>query len=444
MIHAAQELVEILQHAGYEAYFAGGCVRDMILGKKSVDIDIVTSATPEKIEKLMPKTYDVGKAFGVIVAHHKGMDFEIATFRGEGEYRDKRRPDKVFWTNAREDALRRDFTINGMFYDPVSKKIIDYVDGQSDIKNKIIRFIGNPNNRIKEDYLRILRAVRFKNTLGFNYEKRTLEAIKSNAHLIQEVSAERIAQELNKMLDSSHRADAILDLENTGLLKYILPEISRLKGLPEPKEFHHEGDTFTHTILAVKSLPAKSPLYLVWAVLLHDSGKYQAISFPKDKSDRIRFNKHVKYSAGIASVVSRRLKFPNYEREIIVWLAKNHMILADIPKMNTAKQRRLLMHPWFPSLLKLAKADAMGIRPVRLDLYNKDLELYKKAKDLYAQEKKKPKFKPFLTGRDIMIEFQLDSGPQIGKLLKIAEDAQLEGKVKTKKDALEFVKKLIK
>lgn len=441
MEQTATKIIEKLRKADYQAYFAGGCVRDILMGIEPKDYDIVTSAKPDEVEKILPKTISVGKEFGVIIAIEGKYQFEIATFRSEGKYSDLRRPDKVFWSDAEHDAKRRDFSINGMFYSPISKRIIDYVSGQEDLKNEIIRFIGNPDDRIKEDHLRILRAVRFKNTLGFKYDKRTYEAIKNNAYRIQSVSAERVRDELNKMFSSKNRDKALEDLEETGLLKYILPEISRLKGLPEPKEFHQEGDTFTHTCLAIGSLPKAAPLYLVWATLLHDSGKYMAITFPKDKNDRIRFNKHVKYSAGIASAICRRLKFPNYERKIIVWLVKNHMIMADIPKMGVAKQRKWLMNSWFPTLLELNKADSLGAKPVRLDLYKKDLALYNQAKKLFTEEQKKPKFKPLLTGRDLIYELKLKQGPKIGKLLKALEDAQLEGKIKTKEQALKFAKK---
>lgn len=437
------EIIKKLRSHGFEAYWAGGCVRDILLGVKPNDFDIVTSARPEQVEKILKKTIKVGKQFGVIIAKLGKFHFEIATFRGEKNYSDKRRPDKVFWSNAKEDAQRRDFTINGMFYDPIGRKVIDYVGGQEDLKDKIIKFIGNANDRIREDHLRIIRAVRFKNTLGFQYETRTYQAIKNNAYLIESVSKERIKDELDKMLIDKSRSYSLLDLQEVSILQFILPEISRLKGVPQPDQFHHEGDVFTHTIWALKSLPDNSSITLVWAVLLHDSGKPDTISFPKTKSDRIRFNKHVKYSAGIASKICRRLKFPNSERELIVWLVKNHMILGDIPKMGLAKQRRWLMDPRFQWLLKLHCADALGSDPKDLSLYKKNLQLYEKAKRLFDQEKKRPKFKPILTGYDIMTELKIDSGPKIGKLLKIVEDAQLEGKIKTRIEAIKLLNRTI-
>lgn len=444
MRKTAIEIIKIINKAGYQAYFAGGCVRDILLQIEPKDYDIVTSAKPEEIEKILPKTYTVGKQFGVIVAVMGKFKFEIATFRGEGKYLDRRRPSNVFWSSAEEDAKRRDFTINGMFYNPLKDEIIDYVNGRKDLNDKILRFIGNPNDRIKEDYLRILRAIRFKNTHGFEYEPRTWQAIKNNAYLVEKVSGERIREELNKMFLHSSRAEALLDLSESDLLKYILPEVEKMKGVPQPDQYHKEGDVFAHTYYSLKSLPKHCPLYLVWATLLHDSGKPATLTMPKNKNDRIRFNKHVKYSAGIASLIARRLKFPNYERRIIVWLVKNHMMVGDIPKMTIANQRRFLMHPWFPSLLALTKADSEGMQPVRLDLYKKDLKLYKEAQKLLKEEKKKPKHKLILSGNDIMSEFKLDSSPQIGKLMKLAEDAQLEGKITTKKEALKYLSPQIK
>lgn len=440
MKKTALQIVKKLKKHGYEAYWAGGCVRDLLLGVEPKDYDIVTSAKPDEIKKILKTTIEVGREFGVMVANYGKYHFEVATFRSEGKYKDARRPDKVFWSSAKEDAKRRDFTVNGMFYDPVLKKIIDYVDGQTDLKNRIIRFIGNTNDRIKEDHLRILRAVRFKNTLGFKYEKRALEAVKNNAYLIESVSKERIRDELNKMFYHKNRANALEDLSNTGLLKYILPEIEKLKGIPQPKIYHKEGDVFIHTIWTLRALADQTPLTLIWAALLHDSGKPATISFPHDKNDRIRFNKHVKYSAGIASKLCRRLKFPNIERDLIVWLVKSHMILGDIPKMGLAKQRRWLMDRRFPWLLKLAKADALGTKPANLVLYQKNLQLYEKVKKLHEIEKKQPKHLPLISGKDLIYHFKFNEGPEIGRLLKIIEDAQLEGKLKSKSEALKFVK----
>jgi len=437
------ELIKKLQNAGYEAYWAGGCVRDMLLKITPKDFDIVTSAKPEEVKKIIPKTSEVGKSFGVIVTRIENYNFEIATFRTDSEYKDARHPEKVFFTNAIDDAKRRDFTINGMFYDPITNKIIDYVGGREDISNKIVKFIGNPNDRIKEDNLRILRAIRFKNVLNFKYDKRTWDAIKSNAYRIESVSYERIMYELNRMFNSKNRAQSLVDLHESGLLKYILPEVEKMIGVPQPHEYHAEGDVFTHTVWALKTLPNNTPITLVWAVLLHDVGKPPSISYPKDKNDRIRFNNHVKYSAGLASKICRRLKMPNFERNLIVWLVKNHMIIGDIAKMSISKKRKFLMDHRFKWLLQLHKADALGSSPKDLSLYNQTLKMYNIAFREHEIELKKPKFKMLLSGDDIILNFKLDSGPKIGKLLKILEDAQLEGKVKTKEEAIKFLENKI-
>ena len=462
MINESISIIKKLQESGHQAYWVGGCVRDILLGKKPNDYDIVTSANPKEIEKIL-KNYNlisVGRQFGVIIAVIDKTHFEIATFRSEKEYSDARRPDKVFWASAEKDAERRDFTINGLFLDPLTKEridqwqlpgirqmkntkyglVIDYIGGIKDLDEKTIRFIGNANERINEDHLRILRAIRFKNTFGFKYNNQTFNAIKENAEKIKTISSERIKDELNKMLSHESRYNSLIDLEETWVMRYCLPEISKLKGVPQPDIYHKEGDVLKHTLLAVKSLPPKSALTLIWSVLLHDSGKPATISFPKSKNDRIRFNKHVKYSAGIASQVCRHLKFPNSERNLIVWLVKNHMILGDIPRMKLAKQRLWLMDSRFAWLLKLNKADAMGSKPLDLKLYEKNLALYNKAKELYEEEKKRPKFKPLISGNDLIREFKFEPGPKIGKMLELARDAQLEGKVKNKSDALELIK----
>lgn len=463
MLQISLSLIKTLQKAGFQAYWVGGCVRDILLDKEPKDFDIVTSAKPDEIEKILSNIniIPVGKQFGVLIAEINGHNFEIATFRSESKYTDARRPDKVFWASAEKDAERRDFTINGLFLDPLVKEkidkwnlanirqikttkyglVIDYIGGIKDIEDKVIRFIGDPIKRIEEDHLRILRAIRFKNNLKFDYHPQTLEVIKNNAEKVKTVSAERIRDELNKMLSNESRVQSLLDLDDSGILSQVLPEIDKLKGVPQPDIFHKEGDVFKHTILAIKSLPKNAPITLVWAVLLHDSGKPDTISFPKSKEDRIRFNKHVKFSAGIAAQVCRRLKFPNFERELIIWLVKSHMIMGDIPKMGIAKQRRWLMDPRFQWLLELNNADSLGSEPTNLELYKENLHLYEKVKKLYNEEKKREKFKLLISGNDIIRNFDVKPGPKIGNLLKIIEDAQLENKIKTTSEALALVKK---
>lgn len=292
----ATQVVKVLKESGFEAYFAGGCVRDILMLKDPRDIDIATSAKPEEVEEIFEKTYPVGKKYGTILVRSGNYQFEVTTFRKEGRYKDGRRPSVVTFTSAREDALRRDFTINGVFYNPLSNSFIDYVGGQEDIKKRVVKFIGNPEDRINEDRLRLIRAIRFKVTLGFQYSRETFEAVRAQADQIKNVSPERLRDELNKIIESENRHLGLVELSESKLLKHIIPELEEMKGIPQPEDYHHEGDCFTHTYLALKSLPKQSPVYLCWAVLLHDIAKPDTIG----KTDgRISFNDHASRSAKI-------------------------------------------------------------------------------------------------------------------------------------------------
>ncbi len=248
------EIIKILRGAGFTAYWAGGCVRDMLLGIMPKDFDIATSARPADLKKLLKRIHPIGEKYGVVIAEHGGHHFEIATFRSDSGYSDGRRPDAVLFTNAEQDARRRDFTINALFYDPLEDKIFDYVGGQEDLKNKLVRFIGDPAERIKEDHLRIIRAIRFKNTFGFQYHPETYNALKTHAALSGKVSSERLRDELNKMIIHESFPHAVNDMEDTGVLAEVLPEIQAMKGVAQPVEFHTEGDVYDHTLRALKAL----------------------------------------------------------------------------------------------------------------------------------------------------------------------------------------------
>lgn len=427
----ATNLVRKLQNAGFKAYFAGGAVRDMLLGREAKDIDIATSAKPQEIRGLFSKTIPIGEKFGVILASEKGHHFEIATFRSDSGYSDGRRPDYVTFSDAKEDVLRRDFTINGIFYDPVKNEFIDYIGGREDLDKRIIRFIGNADERIKEDYLRILRAVRFKNKLNFQYDTETFKALKRNKRSVKNISSERNRDELNKILDDKSRYASLRDLDEAGILDLLFPELSKCKGVRQPKDYHMEGDVFEHSLLAVKTLPPKAPLFVVWAVLLHDIGKPDTFFEGKD---RIHFNGHVFRSEELAKQILERLKFPNIERNIILWLVRNHMIVGDIPKMRKSKKRLFILDPKMKWLLRVHKADAMGSDPV-------DLSLYKKIKNLIEAERGKKIPRVILTGDDVIKVLGIKPGPQVGKYLQKIHHAQLEGKIRTKKEAIKFLKK---
>jgi poly(A) polymerase len=432
---AATEIVKKLTQAGFTAYFAGGAVRDMLLGINPTDIDIATDAKPEEVQKLFKKTVSVGKKFGVIKVFYKGHWFEVATFRVEGPYKDGRRPSFVKFTDAEQDARRRDFTINGLFYDPIGKKVIDYVDGQKDLKGRVLRFIGDPGDRIREDHLRLLRAIRFKNRFGLRMDKKTWEAIKNHAALIKKVSPERIRDELDKMLAHESRVQALGNLEASGLLKEILPEVTILKTVRQTPPYHKEGSVWTHTLMALEVLEPHDPLEAIWATLLHDTGKAQTKTLGKDKI--AHFFGHSKESANIAKRILRRLRCPTKFIDEVVWAIQHHLVLLhDLEKMREARWRRLFADPRFPTLFLLFKADALGKKPPADDRYEKVARMYETEKHHPIPEK------PILSGSEIMRVLKLKSGPKVGELKEKVQDAFLEGRVKTKQEALAYLRKL--
>ena len=439
----ACSIIQTIEEQGFVAYLVGGCVRDLLLHRKVNDFDIVTSAKPEEIEAIFPNTKPVGKQFGIILLVGKTGSFEIATFRGEADYQDARRPQQVFWASAKEDAQRRDFTINGLFFHPQNGKIVDYVGGKEDIKNKIIRFIGDPQKRVQEDHLRILRAIRLKNVLNFQYAPETKKAVKENAASIQTLSAERIRDELNKILSSPFRAEGIKDLSELGVLPYILPEVEKMKEADQPPTYHAEGNVFEHTLLCLKKLPPDVSVEVAWAVLLHDVGKpatRREIIHPK-KGPRTVFYGHVEESAKIAEQICRRLKFSKKDKDEVVFLVREHLKHKDIPTMKVARQRQWAQHPLMPKLLQVWKADGEGSWLGKKGKI--DLSLYQQAKELYEEEQKRPKPpKPLLNGNEIMEILNISPGPKVGEILQKLVDAQLEEEVKTKKDAEEFIKKM--
>lgn len=443
-------IIEKLQTAGFKAYWAGGCVRDMLLlGKlypvlagglprshralatEPKDFDIVTDATPEQVEKIFSKSVPIGKAFGVMLIIENGHHFQIATFRTEGAYKDGRRPEEVEFTHPEADAFRRDFTINGMFYDPVAQKLYDFVGGQADLKERLIRFIGDPEKRILEDHLRILRAVRFKNALDFQYHPDTYNAIIKHAAHAKKVSVERLRDELNIMIASPHASAAFRDLHETGILKAILPEVEAMKGVAQPSQYHLEGDVLEHAIEALDSLQKKVSAPVRWAVFLHDIGKTETFVL----KERIRFDHHAERSGEIVKKLMERFHFSREECEHVSWLVRHHMMVVDLIKMPLGRQRHWFLHPWFKDLLVVFKADVAGTKPHNFDLYKKVEKLYK---DTLKTFKKRPK--PLLTGDEIMVLLKITGSPRIGEILAQLHEAHLGGIVKTKKDAKAWVK----
>lgn len=424
------KIINQLKAAGHEAFWAGGCVRDMLMGIKPKDYDIVTSAKPDEIEDLLEKTIPIGKEFGVILALQDDHEFEVATFRSDSGYSDGRRPQAVYYSNARDDAKRRDFTINGLFYDPTTDQIFDYIEGQKDLDAKLIRFIGDPDTRIEEDHLRILRAVRFKNTLDFQYHPDTYTALKKHAQKITKISSERIRDELNKMIIDKQRKNAFNDLEDLGLLEILLPEIQAMKGVAQPADYHKEGDVYEHTMQAIDSMPEGEPLSLYWAVLLHDVGKPDTFEL----EERIRFDGHAEKSAEHAKSILKRLNMPKNFIKKVCWLVEHHMSIYNVLDMPKSARIKWFLKPYWLELLDLNKYDVLGTTP-------SNLETYDRIKNLYTEEVSElpDELPKLLSGKEIMQIKGLKPGPEVGLIVEELEDLQLEGEITTKEQALKWL-----
>ncbi|MEM1442571.1 MAG: CCA tRNA nucleotidyltransferase [Verrucomicrobiota bacterium] len=430
----AIQIVRRLHNAGFEALFAGGCVRDRALGKTPKDIDIATSAHPEQILEVFGKGEKVGAHFGVILLREQGHHFEIATFRRDGEYEDGRHPSSVVFTDAREDAMRRDFTVNGMFYDPIEDRLIDYVDGSSDLKAGVIRAIGDPFDRFREDHLRILRAIRLATSLEFKIEEETWNAVFGAAQSVASLPAERIREELDKIWLHRNRVVGFDLLVESGLMELLLPEIMELRGCEQPPQWHPEGDVFTHTRLMLSFLPDDASIPLVLSTLFHDIGKPATFTYD-EADDRIRFNGHDKLGAEMARSILNRLKYSNQVIEATTEAVSVHMKFKDVKKMRTATLKRFLARENFRDELELHRVDCLGSNG-RLDNYDFVRE---KAAEFAAKPLIPP---PFLTGKDL-IDRELKPGPDFKEILFEAQDLQLEGNLTTRDDALQWLEEKI-
>ncbi len=418
-----------LKEAGHTAYFAGGCVRDFLMGNAPVDIDIATTARPEEVERLFSKTIPVGRQFGVMVVMERGRQFEVATFRREGGYYDGRHPSEISFTVPEEDARRRDFTINGLFYDPFEKNIIDFVGGKEDLPRKLIRAIGDARERFEEDKLRLLRAIRFASSLGFEIEAKTWEAIREKAPKISEVSPERIREELVKILTRPHAARGFKLLSDSGLMKIILPEVEAMKGCEQPPEYHPEGDVFVHTALLLEKMGEPTPLLALSAVF-HDVGKPVTFSL---KDGRIKFYEHAPIGADMTRKIMKRLRFSNDEIEAVSECVANHMKFADVQKMRSGKLKQFVSRPTFPVELELHKIDCQSSHG-KLDNYQ---FLQKKIVE-YAAEDLKPK--PLINGTDL-IALGMKPGPEMKPFLEEIYTLQLEGQFKDREECLGWAQK---
>ena len=426
----ATKVISKLQQSGYLAYFAGGCVRDLLRDQVPTDYDIATNALPEQVTSLFRKTRSVGAHFGVIIVISGEFAFEVATFRNDGSYGDGRRPESVEFTSPEEDVLRRDFTINGIFYDPIEGSTIDYVNGQDDIESGTVRAIGDPESRFREDHLRLLRAVRFAARFDYQIEENTWAAICSHAEEIKNISEERIRDELSKILTDPNRVRGFDLLVDSGLMEAMIPEILDLKGCEQPPQFHPEGDVFVHTRLMLTLLKDDPSLSLVLSVLLHDIGKPSTYSYDEE-SDRIRFNGHDKIGAEMASDILKRLKFPNKVIEEVTEMVANHMTFKDVQKMREAKLKRFMARPTFEDETELHRVDCLGSWG-GLDNY----DFLNQKRTEFDNEPIIPP--PLLTGNDL-IEIGWKPGPRLGEVLTKVQDMQLEKNLNSKEEALDWV-----
>lgn len=412
---------ERLAEAGYIAYWAGGCVRDTLLGIEPRDIDIATTATPDEILELFPKALAVGKKFGVIVVRRGDYNYDIATFRREGGYRDGRHPEQIEYTTPENDAKRRDFTVNGLFYDPKGNSTIDFVDGRKDLECGVIRAIGDPYDRFREDHLRMMRAIRFAATLDFKIEEETFNAIASEADSVKLISPERIRGELDKILLGAEMAgNAIGELHRSGLLKAIIPELGDTVGQEQPPQFHPEGDVFTHTCMMLDAMPEERSLDLAMSVLLHDIGKPPTarLSIEPDGSERIRFNRHAEVGSKMAESILLRLRYPKNIIKAVTHCIGNHMRFKDVQNMRPSKLRRLIGSETFPAELELHRLDCLASHGM-LDNHHFLMEEHER----FESEPALPA--PLIRGNDL-IQMGIPEGPEIGRYLKLAYDRQLE------------------
>ncbi|HEY3704468.1 MAG TPA: CCA tRNA nucleotidyltransferase [Terracidiphilus sp.] len=458
---AALRIIEALRADGHQAYLVGGCVRDLLLGRNPADYDVATSATPDLVLDMFPRTFAVGAHFGVVLVADEALDeippledagdagprystTEVATFRSDGAYSDGRRPDTVRYTqNPEEDAQRRDFTINGLLLDPtllvraqpeqqasaVRAGLLDYVGGLADLDAEIVRAIGEPRRRFEEDQLRLLRAVRFAARFGYTLHPPTHDAIRALAPRIHSVSRERVRDELTKMLTEGRARQAFELLDETGLLAQVLPEITRMHGVQQPPQFHPEGDVFIHTLMLLDQLRPGAPCTLAWGALLHDVGKPPTF---RAAPDRIRFDGHVEVGVAMGAEICRRFRFSNEDTLQILALIEHHMRFADAPRMKASTLKRFFRLPCFEDHLALHKMDCLAAH-ANLDIFHYVEEQYHSM----PQETVRPH--PLVTGREL-IAAGYPPGPRFKEMLQAAEDAQLEGSVTTTGQAMALVR----
>jgi poly(A) polymerase len=433
----AERVCRILGDAGHQAYFVGGCVRDVLLGREPADWDVATDATPERVQQLFPHSLAVGAQFGVIVVTDELASggfarVEVATFRSDIGYSDGRHPDRVVYAKSpQEDVRRRDFTINALLLDPENNEILDFVGGRDDLRAGIIRAIGEPQDRFREDKLRMVRAVRFAARFRYAIEEATFAAIIQRAPEIRQVSAERLREELTKLLVEGEARPGFELLDETRLLPELLPEIARMKGVEQPPQFHPEGDVWIHTLLMIEKLKRNCSPTLAWGVLLHDVGKPPTFKPPSGPHGRIRFDEHVEVGARMAEEICRRLRFSNEDTAQIAALVRNHLRFKDVPQMKPATLKRFVRLDRFEEHLELHRLDCLSSHG-HLDNYD---FVRRFLAETPPEEVRPPRL---LTGDDL-VRMGYRPGPAFKAILEAVEEAQLNGTLHTHEDALELV-----
>ena len=438
----AKQICRTLRGAGHQAYLVGGCVRDILLKREPVDYDVATDATPDQVQKLFPHSLAVGAQFGVIVVlgdpemhpdTQPGLHVEVATFRSDVGYSDGRHPDQVlFAASPEEDVRRRDFTINALLLDPETCKVLDFVEGRKDLEAGIVRAIGVPERRFEEDKLRMIRAVRFAARFGYAIEPATFAAIRKLAPQIHQVSPERLRDELTKLLTEGAARRGFELLDDSRLLPEILPEIARMKGVEQPPQFHPEGDVWIHTLMMLDGLPAGCTPTLAWGVLLHDVGKPPTFKPPAGPGGRIRFDEHVEVGTRMAEAICRRLRFSNEDTEQIAALVANHLRFKDVGQMKPSTLKRFVRLSRFEEHLELHRLDCLSSHG--------SLEAYNFVQRFLADTPPEQVRPPRLLGGDDLKALGFDPGPQFKVILEAVEEAQLNGTVRTKEEALQLAK----
>ncbi|MBI2524013.1 CCA tRNA nucleotidyltransferase [Candidatus Peregrinibacteria bacterium] len=439
----AYRIVEQLTDAGYDTWWVGGCVRDMLMRQVPQDIDIGTAALPEAVCALFPQADLKGKEFGSVHVLLGRRRFEVTTFREDDEASDGRRPETVAFGTREADARRRDFTVNALYFHPISRALYDPFGGEGDLKERLIRFIGDPAIRIKHDVLRLLRAVRFRALLGGvprddgvvlrgQYHPETYAALREQAHMIEVLSGTRIFEELTKILLGPRPAMAFEDLRELGILSSIFPELTACRGIPQPADYHHEGDVWEHILSCCRAFLEEHGIDVRLAAVFHDCGKVQTFSL----KERIRFDHHASVSAEIAACALQRLQCPSRRVEKITWLIQHHMMMGSFEGMPEERQGHWYYHPWFPELLQVMWLDIAGTDPADFSLYKKIVQL----RDAFLDRHPRPE-KPLLSGEEVMRILGIQPGERVGEVLKALHEAQIQKRITTKKEARDLLKR---